>query len=144
MAVLLGFICFGNIQEARAHVHYTTIPKSLRGTWYHWKVDTNHYDKIVFSKYIFYFKDGHHKASVISGKKKARYINHSELSVNYVKHGYYTVGRYGLDEGPYLKRSKTFLWTDKGKKTFTCLKEYEPIPNEYGHHDVEYWFHFKQ
>ncbi|MCT3398878.1 hypothetical protein [Lentilactobacillus hilgardii] len=146
MAVLLGFICFENIQEASAHVHYTTIPKSLRGTWYNW--NEGKYSKTILTKHHWYYKGPHKRWSDLSGIKKAQNSNHSQLFVDYVKNGYYCLGAYGSDEWPFWKRTKTYLWTNEGKKTvkktYTCLKEYEPLPDKYGYHDVEFWFHFKQ
>lgn len=145
IAVLIGFICFINVPEASAHIHYTTVPKSLRGTWYHWWVDDgNKYSKTILTKYHWYYKDPHKRWSDLSGIKKSENGNHSQLFVDYVKNGYYCLGAYGSDEWPLWKRTTTYLWTPKGKRYYTCLKEYEPLPNEYGYHDVEYWFHFKQ
>lgn len=106
MAVTAGLALGGSVAPettAQARIHYTTMPKSLRGTWL--SVDNEdpqvkHTLKIT--KYVYHYKSNFHgkKSTLVkwSGKKKSDYYNHSDLSVKKgKKKGTWRIGWYGMN-----------------------------------------------
>ncbi|KRK97053.1 hypothetical protein FD04_GL001913 [Secundilactobacillus odoratitofui DSM 19909 = JCM 15043] len=138
---------FGTLTtHASAKHHYVVIPKSLRGTWYAQNLDdSSKFDKVVFSKYKYYWKDANNKHGyTISGKKWESSEKHVELFVSKrSSHGYYTIGQYASDEWPAWKKSHSYLWDNNGKRyKYVCLTEHSPLPDEYG--NFEYTHYFKR
>lgn len=89
IAVTAGLALGGIIvpeTTAEARIHYTTMPKSFRGTW----VNVDEKDPAIrhtlkITKYVYHYKSYYHgkKDTLVkwSGKKKSHYYNHSDLSV---------------------------------------------------------------
>ncbi|MFC6179752.1 hypothetical protein [Lactiplantibacillus daowaiensis] len=111
IALLLTIAAFGlalitNNQTASAKT-YTTVPTSLRGTWYHYDSDYGTYNKLKATKYHFDTKDGFTGSWYrISGAKFPSYaMGHSQLVVKQTPKNYYVVARYATDSYPYWKKS---------------------------------------
>ncbi|WP_407886670.1 hypothetical protein [Levilactobacillus sp. N40-8-2] len=94
MAVLAGLLMGGAAMPtatAEAKIHYTTMPKSFKGTW----VNVDDEDPAIthtlkITKYVYHYQSYYHgrKDTLVnwSGKKKSHYYNHSDLSVKKEKH----------------------------------------------------------
>lgn len=109
LTLIIAITCLGITSNfssvSAAKRHYTTIPAKLRGTWYH--RDSYGYDKVVFSKYRFYFKGSSdvHGTSIYGNHFHKYGMGHSDLFVQYYKNGYYDIGQYASDEWPFWKRN---------------------------------------
>mgnify|MGYP003365224177 CR=1 FL=1 len=109
MALSFGGFFTCSTAATASDKHYTTVPVSLRGHWYHHNVynyGPGDYDKLIATKYHFYVKNALDSTWLkLSGKKFPKYAQgHSQLSVNKNSKGYYVIGSYASDEWPYWKR----------------------------------------
>ncbi|GAX07184.1 hypothetical protein IWT25_02532 [Secundilactobacillus pentosiphilus] len=129
VALTLGIVSATQIQASTRH--YTTIPTSLRGHWYH--KSGGEYAKVFFSKYHYRFNSSNGGWTDISGTTFPSYGNgHSNLSVSKRnKKGYYYIGKYATDEWSYWKRVK--------HNGTSALKMYTPLlPYNY---KITYYYH---
>lgn len=121
--------------NAKRH-HYTTVPTSLRGHWYHYNSRRHKYDQVKATKYHFYTKSAtsFHWYKV-SGKKFPRYAyGHSELGVKKY-HGNYIVGKYATDGGP--------LWKKVTRHHHASLRASRPATMEDEGAPTKYYFKTK-
>ena len=99
---LIAVASFGTIlsvSTVRANAkHYTRIPETLQGTWYHY--GSGKYSKLRMTEY--HFKT---QGIKLSGSAFPKYAHgHSQMFVYKNSKGYYNIGKYATDEWPYWKR----------------------------------------
>ncbi|MCT2882630.1 hypothetical protein [Lentilactobacillus buchneri] len=131
-SILLGIaaLSFGglisvNTISASAR-HYTRVPSSLQGTWYHYR--SGKYSKLHATEYHFNAAGIH-----LSGASFPKYARgHSQMFVSKNSKGYYNIGKYATDEWPYWKKV-----THKGR---TALRELVFRGPGY---DTYYWYQSK-
>lgn len=102
----LGITIVANETIASAKRHYTTVPTSLRGHWYHYNSTYGLYDQVKATKYNFYTKGAASlKWYKLSGKKfpKGNFGYPQMATKKY--HGAYLVGKFGTDGGPLWKKA---------------------------------------
>ena len=95
--------------------HYTVVPKTLRGHWRHYDKKKKSYDKVIFTKWQWKYRNaGQKKWHSLSGKtfKMAKHVQasspwYSDLSITKSgKHKTYTVGQSYSDMWPSWRRVK--------------------------------------
>ncbi|MGQ4558358.1 hypothetical protein ACUIJQ_03440 [Levilactobacillus hammesii] len=130
MAVAAGLSLGGVMAPsttAEAKIHYTTTPKSFRGTWVRADdEDPANINTLRISKYVYDYQYNHHgkKGTLVkwSGKKKSHYYNHSDLSVKKGKHkGTWRISWYRMNSifDETIKREK-----HNGKTALVFLDRY--------------------
>ncbi|WP_251908402.1 hypothetical protein [Lentilactobacillus kefiri] len=120
-----SFLAFNGVNASAKH--YTRIPRSLQGTWYHY--GSGKYSKLRLTEY--HFKGQGISLSGVAFPKYAR--GHSQMFVYKNSKGYYNIGKYATDEWPYWKRVT--------HKTHTALRELVwRGPSGY---DTYYWYQSK-
>ncbi|GEP25234.1 hypothetical protein [Lentilactobacillus diolivorans] len=127
IALSFGGFFAANSVTANAK-HYTTVPSSLRGHWYHYDSDTGQYSKLAATKYHFNM-DGIH----FYGNRFPKYARgHSQMFVYRNSKGYYNIGKYATDEWPWWKRAT--------KHGHAALREVVPqLPG----YSTYYWYRTK-
>jgi len=135
LAVMAG-LTLGSVAlpstTAEAKIHYTTTPKSFRGTWVSFeKEDINgtmyHYRSTAkITKYVYNYKyvvNGRIISKVNwSGKKKSHFYNHSDLSVKKGKHGRWRIAQYGMKNNIFNRTYKRVK--HNGKQALVLIDEY--------------------
>ena len=131
MAVAAG-LALGGVATpnttAEAKIHYTTMPKSFRGTWVCVDdEDSANIHTLKISKYVYDYKSNYHgKKETLakwSGKKKSHYYNHSDLSVKKGKHaGTWRISWYRMNS---LFAETIKKENHKGKTALVFLDRYD-------------------
>jgi len=109
-----------NISSASAHVKYTVVPKSLRGTYHHYSKKNHKWSQVRFTKYT--YKIGN--LPKLSGKKLVAGGLYPQLSI--LKYNSYYVTELGESDA-YQAFYKGISITKNGKKIH-ALKELVSYP----------------
>lgn len=120
VALGIGILSFNvNVPSASAHVKYTVVPKSLRGTYHHYSKKNHKWSQVRFTKYT--YKIGN--LPKLSGKKL---IGGLYPQLNIFKYNSYYVTELGESDA-YQAFYKGISITKNGKKIH-ALKELVSYP----------------
>jgi len=118
---------------AEAKIHYTTTPKSFRGTWVNFfKEDIGgtmyrYRSTAKITKYVYNYKyvvNGRTISKVNwSGKKKSFFYKHSNLGVKKGKNGRWRISQYGMKNNIFNTTYKRVK--HNGKQALVSLDHYE-------------------
>lgn len=126
VALGIGILSFNvNVPSASAHVKYTVVPNSLRGTYYNYSKKTHKWSRVIFTKYT--YKIGNRPK--LSGKKLMGGL-YPQLNIFKYK-SYYMTEEGGCDNYQAWYKGIT---VNKHGKRMHALKElvsYPGIKHEY-------------